>query len=186
MKKSEITSDLLIPRWFPMDLRKFNGFYWLKSILLYGCQYVSWFLCHLMIAQGVQWRWHSWLKHLDDLTNVTPGNDMGMLPAARQANHQVGMSRFGPQGFCATKNHMGPRHSMKNQTTTGFPSKKNGYIRFVFPTLRNKLPQPGRPSWVHINDGRNPSGSCNNLHSSYLLIFLLLWFTMWRKFLGES
>lgn len=86
------------------------------------------------------------VKHLDDLTNVTPGNDMGMLPAAGQANHQVGMSRFGPQGFCATKNHMGPRDSMKNQTTTGFPSKKNGYIPFVFPTLRNKLPQPGRPS----------------------------------------
>ena len=93
-----------------------------KSMLLYGCQYVSWFLCHLMIARGVQWRWHSWLKHLDDLTNVTPGNDMGMLPAARQANHQVGMSRFGPQVFVLQKITWGS-DSVKNQDNS-FPSKR--------------------------------------------------------------
>lgn len=109
------------------------------------------------------------VKDLDDLTNVTPGNDMGMLPAARQANHQVGMSRFGPQVFVLQKITWGS-DAMKNQDNS-FPSKK---IRWIGRRLSYQLPQPGGQKSFFQRRKEPLRNLKNNLHFSYLLIFLLL------------
>ena len=94
------------------------------------------------------------VKDLDDLTNVTPGNDMGMLPAARQANHQVGMSRFGPQVFVLQKNHMGQwRHEKPRQQ---FPIQKDS---LDWAHLKLPVTSTWRPKSPFFNDGRNPSGT---------------------------